>query len=164
MFILSPTNSVRALKVIIVLSVALHCDFFQNLSSWKSRRQSQRKSEEGDEVMRMSPGIQQRPVTTTTTSQDRATRQLSNEIEDMVLSAFGFTRAEQQQPQQHPSAVVRSTDLVPASRTHIHSQQPTSGRPRPPDADVSSHFNLEQVIYTCGAQANSAFHPSAVCE
>ena len=115
-------------------------------------------------MMEMMPGIQhqQRPVNMST-SQDRATRQLSNEIEDMVLSAFGFTRAEQPQPQQHPSAVVRSTDLVPASRTYIHSQQPTaSGRPRLADVDVSSHFNLELVIYTCGAQANSAFHPSGV--
>jgi len=114
----------------------------QNLSSWKSRRQSQRKSdEEGEDEGRgtkqpqpmgyqLQQQQQQHASTLSSSSQERATQQLSNEIEDMVLSAFGFTRAEQQ-----PTAVVRSTDLVPASRTRIHSlQQP---RPAPSDASVS---------------------------
>ena len=34
-------------------------------------------------------------------------------------------------------------------------------RSRTSDSEVvGSSNNLEQVIYTCGAQANSAFHPS----
>ena len=77
-------------------------------------------------------------------SQDRATQQLSNEIEDMVLSAFGFTRASQQQHPQHrqPSAVVRSTDLVPANRPHGQTQQPPSTGRQPPHhtADVKIAF------------------------
>jgi len=73
-------------------------------------------------------------------SQERATQQLSSAIEDMVLSAFGFTRADQPPQQQQPPAVLRSTDLVLASRTHIHSQQqPTDSRPlQPSDASVSN--------------------------
>ena len=107
--------------------------FFQNLSSWKSRRQSQRKSDEQDDGLTTAVSTR----VTTTSSQNRATEQLTNEIEDMVLSAFGFTRASQQQQQhQQPSAVVRSTDLVPAGRPTSNTQQSTAIQSAP-DTSVS---------------------------
>ena len=115
--------------------------FFQDLSSWKSRRQSQRKSEERDEGTTIQQGSEQHQMINTS-SQQRATQQLTNEIEDMVLSAFGFTRAVQQQ-QQQPSAVVRSTDLV---RSPGNTQQSPGSRPAP---DTTVGLRLRQLQYLC---------------
>ena len=77
----------------------------------------------------MQRGVDQRQLSASSQDQ-RATQQLSNEIEDMVLSAFGFTRAAQpQQPQQQPSSVVRSADLVSVNRPSGNIQQSTVSRP-----------------------------------
>ena len=114
----------------------------------------------------MQAGVEQRGTTTARLPppRDRATEQLSGEIEDMVLSAFGFTRASQQQQQQQSTrSVVRSTDLVPANnRPPSQTQQPpttVSRQPPPDNVDVrafcvfgsrpSDHYFRSVCLFVC---------------
>ena len=117
-----PTLLIDTGRLIHVLRLSV-VFFLQDLSSWKTRRQSHRKSDEAD-----------RPESTWKTPPgNEATQQLSDEIEDMVLSAFGFTRttAAQNLKPNAPGATVRSSDLVPADvppsntrQTHLHITPP----------------------------------------